>query len=303
MIFYTNTPFLALALGPVFVVNRNPMSNPTLQLQRGCFVALAILVPLLAGCAHINVAPFSFVQMDDPQIGFTDYRQELARFKQAVTQINELKPAFVVICGDLVNTPNRVSFEDFNRAKARLQVPCYCAPGNHDVGNDPSRLSLKQYRKYEGNDYYSFDRGGCTFLVLNTQLWKSPLPGATEQQDAWLEHSLAKAREKGRPVFVIEHYPPFVKSPNETNAYFNLPPAKRQELLTNFERSGVRAVLAGHTHTTATLNYGQIQVVTSETTSRNFDQRPFGFRVWHVDPNGSFRHEFVPLRDQGAPVE
>lgn len=264
-------------------------------------LAVVCLTSSLCGCAQLKPVPFTFVKMGDPQIGFTDYQEDLARFERAVDQVNEMKPAFVVICGDLVNTANRKSFEDFNRAKARLGVPCYCAPGNHDLGNDPTPASLKIYREFLGRDYFAFESHGCVFLVLNTQIWKSPLPSETEAQDAWLEQQLSKAREKGSPLFVIQHYPPFVKSPDETNAYFNLPRERRQELLTAFERSGVRAVLAGHTHTMTETAYGPVRIVTSETTSRNFDNRPFGFRLWQVGQDGSFRHEFIPLRDQGKP--
>ena len=113
-----------------------------------------------------------------------------------------------------------------------------------------------------------------------------------------MHQTLQAAAKKCCPIFVIEHYAPFVKAPDEPDAYFNLPPEKRKELLAAFERCGVVAVLAGHTHTTTTNQYGRIQIVTSETTSNNFDKRPYGFRVWHVSPDGAFRHEFVPLHGQ-----
>jgi hypothetical protein len=43
------------------------------------------------------------------------------------------------------------------------------------------------------------------------------------------------------------------------------------------------AVLAGHTHTTATHQYRGIQIVNSETTSQDLDKRPYGIRVCHVE--------------------
>jgi 3',5'-cyclic AMP phosphodiesterase CpdA len=267
------------------------------------FVALGCLASLAAGCVHLRQEPFTFVQMCDPQLGFTNYQQNLRQFEQAVRQINELQPDFVVICGDLVDAPNRHSFGDFNRARRQLDMPSYCAPGNHDVGNAPTQGTLKIYRELVGRDYLSFKNKGCTFLVLNTQLWKSPLAVETDKQQAWLERELAYARKKGRPVFVVQHYPPFMMTANEPDAYFNLSDEKRRELLAAFERNGVKAVLAGHTHTTATRHFGQIEIVNSETTSRNFDNRPFGFRLWHVRQDGSFRHEFVPLRNSGTTIE
>lgn len=265
----------------------------------GC---LGSLLALLAGCAHIRPNSFTFVQMCDPQLGFTNYLRDLKNFEQAVRQINELKPDFVVICGDLVNTPDDDSFNDFNRARRRLNMPSYCVPGNHDTGNAPTQSTLRVYRKHVGRDYFCFRNKDCSFLMLNTQLWKSPLPGETEKQDAWLENALANARRQGRPVFVVQHYPPFVNTADEPDAYFNIPSIKRHALLAAFERSHVKAILAGHTHTTAIRSHGQIEIVNSETTSQNFDHRPFGFRLWHVGPGGTCRHEFVPLRNETATV-
>ncbi|HWI56354.1 MAG TPA: metallophosphoesterase [Bacillota bacterium] len=239
---------------------------------------------------------FDFVQMCDPQIGFSDYATDLGRFEESVKQINARHPDFVVICGDLVNGASQKSFTDFNAAKARLTIPCYCAPGNHDEGNTPTRQTLERYRKYEGKDYFSFEHKGCTFIVVNTQLWKAPLPGESEQHDAWVKKTLVAAAKKHQPIFIISHYPLFEKTADEPDAYFNLPLAKRQELLELFKRCGVVAMLSGHTHKTLIQNADGIQMVTSETTSRNFDNRPFGFRIWHVGPTRPYQHEFVPLQ-------
>ena len=271
----------------------------TRNLRRIVFAAAMMLVAgFLGGCAHLTQKEFTFVQMCDPQLGFGDYEADLNRFEQAVEQINALRPDFVVICGDLVHDPAKKSFGDFATARAKLAMTSHCAAGNHDIGNAPTGQTLQVFRESVGKDYYSFEHRGFLFLVLNTQLWKSPLAGETERQEAWLHQTLTAAARKGRPVFVVGHYPPFVKTPEEPDAYFNLPLEKRMELLAAFERSGVVAVLAGHTHTTALNHYHQIQVVNSETTSKNFDQRPFGFRLWRVTPSGHFQHKFVPLTRQ-----
>lgn len=48
-----------------------------------------------------------FVQLSDPQFGFAnddkDSAQEAANAELAVATVNRLKPAFVVVTGDLVN--------------------------------------------------------------------------------------------------------------------------------------------------------------------------------------------------------
>ncbi len=256
---------------------------------------------MLAGCrepAPSRVQSFDLVQMCDPQLGFTDYAADLARFETAIQQINALRPDLVVVCGDLVNAAKENSFADFNAANAHFKVPCLLAPGNHDVGNNPTLETLTRYRRLVGKDYYSVDHKGCVFAVVNSQLWKTPVPGETEKQDAWLRQTLERAARKQRPVFLVMHYPLFVKEADEPENYFNLPVPKRRELLVLFEQYGVVAVLAGHTHTTTFHEFHGIQMVTSENTSRNFDKRPYGFRIWHVDARRPYQTEFAPLAQQ-----
>ena len=263
-------------------------------------LVLAALV--LAGCRHQPAPsvfqPFDFVQMCDPQLGFTEYAADLRRFDEAVSQINALRPDLVLICGDLVNRADEKSFADFNAAKARFTIPAYAAPGNHDLGNRPTLQSLEQYRRLVGPDYYAVDHEGCRFVVLNSQLWQTPVAGETDKQDAWLAQTMETAAKQHRRLFVVMHHPLFVKAPDEPDEYFNLPRAKRKELLALFERCSVVAVLTGHTHTTVINEYHGMQMVTSENTSRNFDKHPLGFRLWHVAAQRPYRNEFVPLAGQ-----
>ena len=238
---------------------------------------------------------FTFAQICDTQLGMGGYEHDVKTFKMAVTQINALKPDFVVICGDLVNNANDESFADFNKIKAELTVPCYCVAGNHDVGNEPTRESLQYYRRIMGEDYYSFEHKGYLFAFVNTQLWKAPVEGESQKQDSWLEETLQTAANKRTPVFIIGHYPLFLKQANEAEEYMNLPLAKRKELLSLFEKGGVVAVLGGHTHTLLINEHKGIQLINAETTSKNFDKRPLGFRLWHVEDERPFKHEFVPL--------
>lgn len=113
---------------------------------------------------------------------------------------------------------------------------------------------------------------------------------------SWLKATLETAAQKRAPIFVVGHYPLFLKEPDEAEEYMNLPPAIRTSLLNLFQKCGVVAVLGGHTHRRLVNEYQGMQLVNGETTSKNFDQRPFGFRVWHVRPGKPPEHEFVPLK-------
>jgi serine/threonine-protein phosphatase CPPED1 len=275
-----------------------PQETPLYRALRRTAVigCLALLLLPLTGCVHRPAASFTFVQMADPQLGFGGYNEDVARFRQAVKQINELKPDFVVICGDLVNGAGQKSYADFNAIKATFAVPCYCAPGNHDVSNKPTPKTLERYRQWVGKDYYSFTHEGCVFVIVNSELWQVPVAGESEKQDAWLKQTL-EASAKGRHrIFIIDHHPLFKKQPDEADEYFNLPKAKRQELLALFRRCGVVAVLSGHTHTTILKDYEGIQMVICGATSRNFEKQPLGFRLWHVGPDRPYANEFIPLQ-------
>lgn len=246
---------------------------------------------------------FRFVQMSDAQFGFGEsYDDDINTFRQAVRQINDLRPDFVVNCGgDLgITTTDHSAFDDFNRIRAQLDMPSYCAVGNHDLIEDqPSPGNLEIYRRLMGKDYYSFDHKGHAFIVVNTQLWKRPASAEAEaeSQDEWFTKALHSASDQGRPVFVVGHIPLFRKDVEEDEDPFVLPRPKRKSVLTLFERHGVVAMLSGHTHSFMANEHKGIQLVTCETTSRNHDGRPLGFRVWRVTGTEPPTHEFVAVEN------
>ena len=129
-----------------------------------------LLVFALAG----TLAAQTFVQMSDPQFGMytkdADFAQETANFEFAIATANRLKPAFVVITGDLINKAGDAAMTaEYKRITAKLdpKIKLFNVAGNHDVGNQPTKESLAQYRERFGPDYYSF------------RVAKSPLCGAT----------------------------------------------------------------------------------------------------------------------------
>ena len=241
---------------------------------------------------------FSFAQVCDPQFGFgkEGYHRDVESFKKAVHQVNALNPDFVVICGDLVHKrDNPQAFPDFKEIKAGFNMPCYCASGNHDIGTKPTLKWVKHYRETIGDDYFFFEHKGYAFVIVNTQFWKSPIKSETEKQDHWLKETLTAAAERARPIFIVGHIPLFLKNPDEPDEYWNLPLAKRQELIQLYEETGVVAVLGGHTHRLVENEHNGIQYLNGETTSKNSDGRPLGFRVWHVADPRPYRNAFFSL--------
>lgn len=260
---------------------------------------IATLLFLTFSCAKKEQKPFSFVQLCDTQLGMGGYDHDIKSFQQAVKQINDLNADFVVICGDLVNKPNDSSFFDFKKIREGFKIPCYSASGNHDVGNIPNDSSLSYYRNTLGKDYYSFQNKGYSFIVTNTQLWKIDVENESKKHDTWFKETIKELSDQQHPLVVIGHYPLYLETPDEEEIYFNLPPVKRKELLQLFEQNNVIAYLSGHTHKTVSNTYKNIQLLSGETTSLNFDKRPLGFRVWEVSSD-TLTHHFVPLH---TPIE
>jgi len=276
------------------------------HLIRSMAFVFALAMPLSAASAEAP-EPFVFVQLCDTQLGMGGYADDKESLRLAVEQINELKPDLVFICGDLVNDPSDDNaFADFKALVAGFAAPCHCAPGNHDVGTQTTIPLLQRYRTIMGEDYFEVQHKGCTFLVVNTSLWRNQVPGESEKHDAWFEQRLKNASKAGRRIFIVGHYPPFVKTPEEKDEYFNLPQAKRAEVLGLAKQYGVEAILTGHTHREIINTHEGILSVTSCTTSKNFDGAPRGFRVFRVGTQGALQHEYTAIKNappnpQGTP--
>lgn len=224
------------------------------------------------------------------------YAADQARFEIAVEAINALKADWVVICGDLVNDGNDdQAVADFQAIARGFEMPCHLAPGNHDVGNEPTPESLKRYRDQYGPDYFTVREGGVKLMIVNTQLWKAPVAGESEAHDRWFREELAESRASGAPTLLVSHYPPFTDNPGEDENYYNLPLATRAEVLELAKGAGVKAWLAGHVHKNLEREFAGIPVIASATTSKNFDGAPYGFRVWTLDGDGALSHRYVPL--------
>jgi 3',5'-cyclic AMP phosphodiesterase CpdA len=274
------------------------LENKELAYMNGKFlVGLLCLLLTALSCFKKEQEPFTFVQLCDTQLGMGGYEHDIKSFKQAVSQINELEPDFAVICGDLVHHASDSSYADFKSILKGFNIPCYLAPGNHDVGNTPNDSTLAYYRDVIGKDYFTFKNRDITFMVTNTQLWKVNVTHESEKHHEWFKHTLDSLGKKDASIFVIGHYPIFLKTPDEKEVYFNLPLNTRKEILSLLKKNKVKAYLSGHKHETVINQFGNIQLVSGETTSKNFDKRPLGFRLWNVTSD-SVSHNFVALKEK-----
>jgi len=258
---------------------------------------------------------FRFVQIADTQLGFTawgdDLSHEIANFERAVVHINQLRPAFVIISGDLINMPvTATKLAEFDRLRALIDpaIPVHVQPGNHDLGNTPSADSLAAYRARYGRDYFSFDVRGTHFINLNSQIIFDPLalPEETKRQWDWLVADLEKARRiEPDHIVVFTHYPWFLEDAEEdppgdpldhkNRGYFMIPLKTRRAYLQLLTEHGVRATFSGHYHGNVLGRSKGMEMVTSGPISKSVREGTTeGYRVVDVTPM-EMTHRYLPL--------
>lgn len=273
------------------------------RLFLGSLIVLSAVLACLPLTAQNASVPF-FIQLADTQFGaFTsdrDFTQETINYEFAVANINRLKPAFVVICGDLINkVGDPVQTAEYHRITAMFDksIPVYPVSGNHDVGNEPTPETLAYYRQHFGRDYYSFRQGDVYGIVLNSSLISAPskVPDEAEKQEAWLKEELTAARTSGAPhIVVFQHHSFFLEDPNENTQYFNIPKEQRRRFLDMLKLAGVRYVFAGHYHRNAFGKDEDLQMITNGPVGRPLGNDPSGIRVVSVFPD-RLEHTYFTL--------
>lgn len=158
-------------------------------------------------------------------------RQEVNYFAHdVVPELVGTEAAFSVHLGDGAFDDPSV-FPALNRAIARIGIPWYNAPGNHDENYDvPSDgLALETFRSVYGPPYYSFEYGRVHFVVLDSTIYfgakpESPrgeyIEGIDPKQMEWLRNDLALV-PGGQLVVLLLHSP--IVGVGEKVPFRNLP--------------------------------------------------------------------------------
>ncbi|MBD3218088.1 MAG: hypothetical protein GF310_07410, partial [candidate division Zixibacteria bacterium] len=157
-----------------------------------------------------------------------------------VKEINLLHPDFVLSVGDYiegyVDDEERINgeWDEYFEIVDSLEADYYMTPGNHDIWSD---MSEDIYRKRVGEPYYSFDRDGIHFVMLDLSLWNFGEEYLEEQLE-WLESDL-EANEDARYIMAFYHKPDWIESltNGNSNAFHEL-----------FKKYDIDAVFTGHYH-------------------------------------------------------
>ena len=166
---------------------------------------------------------FTFVHASDTHLS----EQSLGRLMKLRSMVDSLKPAFMIVTGDLIKDALRVSekeattlYEMYVREIGKFSVPVWNVPGNHEIFGIERHKSLvseshplygkKMYRHYLGPDYYSFSYGGIHFMGLNSvdyhDLWYYGNIDSTQLR--WIKRDVSYV-DSSAPVITFNHIPFF----------------------------------------------------------------------------------------------
>jgi Icc protein len=154
---------------------------------------------------------------DDNYVILGDSRDGYETFDKIISQVNALKPVFVIDNGDLVYSGKPNQYRIFDQIVSGISTTLCTTLGNHDIRGN----GRDTYTKLYGPEYYSFDFGDNHFVFLDSSRGYAEKQAIPNAQYAWLEKDLQKAQ--GKRIYVISHVPPTdprsgVK-PNEIEAY------------------------------------------------------------------------------------
>ena len=231
------------------------------------------------------VAGFSFVHASDTHIS----PESVPRVQRLKALVDSLRPAFLLISGDLVRdalrTPEseaRGYYDLLLRELQTFSVPVYTVPGNHEIFGIERHRSLvspshplygkRFYRSLLGPNYYSFQYGGVQFMGLDTvdyeDLWY--YGHVDSLQLAWITRDVARL-PAGMPVVTFNHIP-MVSAAQSIDGYDEesvaptvirlrgRPPAFRHTVQNTAEVLGIlgdrlEIALGGHMHRREFLRY------------------------------------------------
>lgn len=266
--------------------------------------------------------PFHFIQAADSQFGMIDsyihkrtepgWREEMELCEQLVATCNRMSPApkFLIICGDLVDAwpateTRRRQVRDFKRIFAKLdaRIPLVCVCGNHDVGDEPTRASVAEYRENFGDDYFYFTTSDVLFIVINSQFYQNRehVQEYASEQDAWLERLLAKCKLFKYSI-LFEHIPWFLEHSDEDDDYFNIRKSVRLAWLAKFKAAGVSKIFCGHYHRNAGGWFEGMELVVTSAIGAQCGQDKSGIRIVRL-LDQAIEHQYYPMQEIPALVD
>jgi len=267
----------------------------------GLLLSLALAAPASADFTFVHITDLHMTPAKpSAKLSRTEWAKQgqdrqWDKARQAICdRINEVKPDFVLVTGDLTQDGQNPEYQRLVEWSRQIKAPVYWIPGNHDVGKNlrptaGSERSLRNYERIFGRSYLSFGYQNAYFILANSMLAVGEIQGAQKAlaaQSDWFAQQCRYAASAGFPfVFVLQHYQP----------------ARDPSLMKAAQRSGASAVLFGHIHKyTAAVRNGMTEI--SGTSVKGIQNNKLGTPGYAVVKVGDSQATYQFYDTAGKPV-
>ena len=106
------------------------------------------------------------------------------------------------------------------KPRSKSEIPIMVNAGNHDLKEDPDKVSVGAFERVWGDTYFTFWSHGSFFISLETQFFRSENQETKElmtKQLDWLKDTLSNV-PSGISKTVFMHVPLFIEHPDETDS-------------------------------------------------------------------------------------
>jgi 3',5'-cyclic AMP phosphodiesterase CpdA len=217
---------------------------------------------------------FRLTQISDTHLA-RRHQKLTDNFHRLSEHIDATRPDVVVNTGDLAfDAPtNRDDLEFARELHAGLPVTCRYLPGNHDIGDNPTKIGpvpaqpateadRQAFLSAFGEDHWRFDAAGWCLIGLNSLVMNTGLACEAEQFD-WLASQLSGAA--GKPVALFLHKPLYLNAPDDpelpATSIRYVPMPARSRLVEMLSTVDLRLVASGHVHQRRDFTYSRIRQV------------------------------------------
>lgn len=177
-----------------------------------------------------------FIQITDTHI--SESVETLQNLEKILTDIKQLsqRPDFIINTGDITEFGSAIEFEHYRTIIDSSGLNFDHALGNHDVRW--SNIGKKQFVKWLGPLYRSFETAGIHFIILDSGLLLEQYGHFSQQQLNWLQQELKNIGSE-KPIILAAHHPVFLERKYVDNEF---------EFLELLDGYNIILFLCGHGH-------------------------------------------------------
>jgi 3',5'-cyclic-AMP phosphodiesterase len=259
-------------------------------------IILLLSISIILSCTRKpSGESFTFAFMTDVHLTFE--RNAVPGFNQAIKSVNDLKPDFVIMGGDLIMDAlgQRYSLADslynlYSGSVKNFRMPVFNTMGNHEIYGIYSKSGAdtlnpeygeKMFEKRFGKSYSSFIHKGWKFMIINSieDTKKDGYIGRIDDvQIEWIKNEL-KTTDPQMPIVISTHIP-FITASTQKNVGTTVGNDSStviyngKDVLDLFKGHNLKLVLQGHLHSVEDVYIDGIHFITGGAVSAAWWEGP-----------------------------